>query len=112
MSELTSSDWSNSLRNDPMTFIDAIVLTILYSDIDRDETVLRQRVVFAKWLTNYRTTLQKDYDDLYKDALRKADLRGRIDALSSLPMKKSVIGEHVDLSKVVIIISELKGQLK
>lgn len=111
MSSLTSSDWETSLRNDAMTFIDAIVLTILYSDVDRDETVLRQRIVFSKWLANYRYTLQKGYDDLYKEALRKAEVRGRIAALTTLPMKKSVLGEHVDLSAIITIINELKEQV-
>ena len=117
--QLHDNEWEISLTRNPDTFIEALCLNILYSEDTSKATVARQRVVFNKWLRNYesslrhelRQALEAEQELVMALAERKAEYRGQISALSNLPMRKSVVGEIVNLKEVVGIIKQLKAEV-
>lgn len=118
---LTAADWDTLFTKDPARFIEALVTNILYAAEGDKEVILnRQRLVFEKWLAlynqAYRDVIAKSVSTSYAQrqalAVRQAEQRGRIAALSSLPLKKSLLKQTVDLEGVVSLLRELKQEVK
>lgn len=118
---LLASDYDTLFTRDPGTFIEAIIINLLWADKDNvrteAETIERQRYVFEKWLEYYTKNIREEIVTEFginkaKDTktYRDGHIAGQIHALSTLPMKKSLLTKYVDLIEVANILRQLKAK--
>lgn len=98
---IRDSDWETMFIRDPSTFVTNILLSFKYSDPRYEKQELeRLQFVFSKWL--------QFHSEEYKRSIKIAETRGYIQALSTLPLKKSLGRERVDLKQVTIQLKSFK----
>jgi hypothetical protein len=115
--QLLESDYDTLFTHDPGTFIEIIIINLLWAEKGKNEAevIERQRFVFEKWLQYYSDNLRQDIvAELGSDKNEAANtyqngfIAGQIHALTSLPMKKSLLTQYVDLIAVAETLRQLK----
>lgn len=107
---LHESDYELMFTKDPNAFISG-----LWVKLDQENSVERCQLIFRKWLEYYskdfRTTIAKSVEIKFQNRLAEhaetAFVNGKKSALSSLPLKKTLFGEKVDLDKVMELMKGL-----
>jgi hypothetical protein len=124
---LLESDFDTLFTRDPSTFFESILINILWDKEPKSvdmEVVTRQRYVFLKWLeysfANQREEIISDQTlrnqiigELMAAAPASYDagfLAGQIHALTTLPVKKTMMSKTVDLIAVSEQLRKLKAQ--
>lgn len=118
--QLLANDYDILFTHDPGTFIEAIIINLLWAKGNEveAETIERQRYIFEHWIQLYSANLREDIlQELGEDKTlvdrnyQNGYLAGQIHALSTLPMKKSVISTYVDLIAVSEKLRTLKAEV-
>jgi len=122
--QLSDSDYDTLFTRDPATFIEAIIINLMWAKDSSDQATIiaTQKHLFESWLRFYSTNLREHVLVIERAAVAsseaeriaqaeaRGELRGRIAALENLPMKKSLLSQYVDLVAVSAMLHELKAQ--
>lgn len=108
---LQDRDYDLLLTNDPKRFITGITSSIFWDvQADRKLDIAKYQQLFEQWLDIYMQAITEPVDQWLDKQVIDAENFGRLDALSTLPIK--TVGslrkrEVVDLAAVAVLISEL-----
>lgn len=112
--KLLESDYDTLFTRNPGHFIEAIIINLMWAKGTETEaeTIARQRQVFERWLAFYSDHIRTEATGTaeMKRLIAEAERRGKIHALSHLPIKKSVLSNYVDLIEVANILRQLKAK--
>lgn len=114
---LLDTDKNTLFTRDPSAFFESVLINVLWgkdgATIDQ-EVIERQKLVFAKWheyfAANLRTDIEKELTPQVLRANARGHLAGRIYALQNLPLKKTLVGQSIDIEAVTALLRQLKAQ--
>jgi hypothetical protein len=120
--QLIDSDYETLFTRDPKSFIEAIVINLMWAKGNETEMAIieRQRYLFEEWLKLYTVAIKEDAhaehaareQDNRQAVARTAFIKGQIAALSTLPLKKNKINQEVvDLARVTSELKTLRGMV-
>lgn len=111
--KLLDSDYDTLFTRNPGHFIEAIIINIMWAKGKETEAevIERQRLVFEKWLGFYTNhiSIEATSGAAMQQTIADAERRGKIEALTNLPIKKGRLSNYVDLLEVSNILRQLKA---
>lgn len=123
--QLADSDYDILFTRDPGLFIESIIINLMWAkdpaNQDQAATIARIRFVFLQWLDFYANHMNEEYakeqagnyqvilTSLEKSAEQVGFHRGRLHALTNLPIRKGVLTSYVDLTEVANELRKLKA---